>query len=99
MKDGDVKLYGEADSYNQSCGVLLSRLKPRHDDDVAAVRQVYFVAIEGMYYRHYAMVQKYKDSPIYDRKRFAYTITALRRLKNSFRKAATDELRKRVWRG
>lgn len=99
MLDDGVKLYGEADSYNQACGVLLSRLKPVHDDDVAAVRQVYFAAIEGMYYRHYAMVQKYKDGPIYDQKRFAYTITALRRIKNSFRKSVTDELRKHVWKG
>ncbi len=99
MKDDGVRLYGEVDSYNQACGVLLSRLKPRHDSDVAAVRQVYFAAIEGMYYRHYAMVQKYKDSPMYDRKRFAYTITALRRLKNKFRKSATGELGKHVWTG
>ena len=99
MIDNGVKLYGEADAYEHACGVFLSQLKPVHKDDIAVVRRVYFSAIEAMYQRFYSTVQAYAGKPQYDQKRLSYTISALRRIKNNFRKAVTLVLSAHVWKG
>jgi len=99
MWDSGVKLYGEADAYQTVCGVLLSRLKPRHQDDVGVVLRVYFSAISALYHGFYATVQGYRDKPVYERYRLNYTITTLRSIRRKFFKAANKELQSHVWKG
>jgi len=97
--DNGIKLYGEADAYQTVCGILLSRLKPVHNDDVSVVLRVYFSAISALYHSFYTTVQGYKTKPVYERYRLNYTITALRDIKRRFVKTANKELQSHVWKG
>lgn len=91
MQESKEEIYSDAHTYENECGVLLSRLVPHHRPDVLHVRRAFFSAVDALYQCHYRSLQRFKTETM--NLKFNNSIHALKKTRNSFRKEANEVLK------
>jgi hypothetical protein len=90
------EIYSDAHTFENECGVLLSRLKPLHDHDVIYVRRAFRSAVDALYQNHYRSLQRFKTETM--NLKLNNSIHALKMIRNKFFAEANETLKSKVFR-